>query len=630
MNYRLLEKINSPEDLKKLEISELIELASEIREYILDVTSVKPGHVGANLGVVEITIALHYVFNSPYDKIVWDVGHQCYTHKIITGRKDKFYNLREKGGISGFPDPNESDHDSFISGHSSTSVSVALGIVVADKLKNITDRNVIAFVGDGSMTSGQLYEALLNVGNIKPNLLIVLNDNRMSISPNKSPLSEYLLDIATSKTYNKIKQDVWRFLGKFQLARNIVQKIDNSLKTLILKHSNIFEAIGIRYFGPVDGHDLITLIEVLKSLKNIPGPKLLHVLTQKGKGYKPAEEKKDIFHSPGRFNRQTGEIIIENGTDKPQDYQYVLGETLIELAQKYDNFVVITPAMTIGSSLVEFSKKFPERFFDVGIAEQHAVTFAASLAYNNIKPFCVIYSTFLQRAIDQVIHDISIINSPVVLCIDRGGLVGNDGATHQGIFDIAYLRYIPNIILAAPKDEIELRNFLYTSLFLDKPIAIRYPREKGIHVNWKQQFQKIPLFKSEKIQDGEDVAILFYGALFDIINNVNKNLKQNGINIGIYNMRFAKPLDYETLHSICQTYKYIITIENGTIIGGFGSAISEFITMNNYKVILKTLGIPDNHIKHSSIDEQKKECGLTADALLNVVYKILKNKKFEY
>lgn len=623
MSYPLLDKINSPSDLKKLEITDLLQLAKEIRDYIIDVTSQNPGHVSANLGVVELTIAIHYVFNMPYDKIIWDVGHQAYTHKILTGRRDLFKTLRQKDGISGFPDPEESEYDAFIAGHSSTSISAGLGFAIADKLNNIKDRNIIVVIGDGSMTAGQAYEALLNVGCLKPNILIILNDNRMSISPNKSAFSEYLFDIATSKTYNKVKNDVWRLLGRFEVAQKFVQNIDNAIKSIVLKHSNIFEALGIRYFGPIDGHNIVSLISALNDLKYINGPKLLHVLTQKGKGYKAAEEHQDIFHSPGKFDRLTGTIIKENESDKPQNFQYVFGKTLVELAEQYKNIVAITPAMTIGSSLEEFSQKFPERFFDVGIAEQHAVTFAAALARNGLKPFCVIYSTFMQRAYDQFIHDVAIQQLPVVLCIDRAGLVGNDGVTHQGAFDISYFSCIPNVAIAVPKDEIELRNFMYSALFYDKPLIIRYPRENGIHKEWNKPFEKIEFFKGEVIQEGEKIAILLLGNLYSEIKQLNEELISNNIKVGIYNMRFAKPVDESLLHNICKLYKVLITVENNSIIGGFGSIVSDFVGRNNYCVQVIKCGIPDKFVKHSSINEQYQECGLDKESIKKIILKCI-------
>ncbi|MCX7954668.1 MAG: 1-deoxy-D-xylulose-5-phosphate synthase [Bacteroidales bacterium] len=628
MNYILLDKINSPDDLKKLEITELLQLAQEIREYILDVTSQNPGHVGANLGVVELTIAIHYVFNLPYDKVIWDVGHQCYTHKILSGRKEAFKMLRKKGGISGFPDPQESEYDAFIAGHSSTSISAGLGFAISDKLNNVNNRNIIVVIGDGSMTAGQAYEALINVGCHKPNILIILNDNRMSISPNKSAFSEYLFDIATSKTYNKVKNDVWRLLGRFEIAQKFVQNIDNAIKSIVLRHSNIFEALGIRYFGPIDGHNIISLISALNDLKDINGPKLLHVLTQKGKGYKAAEEKQDIFHAPGRFNRQTGDLIKEDDTDKPQNFQYVFGKTLVELAHMYNNIVAITPAMTIGSSLEEFAQKFPNRFFDVGIAEQHAVTFAAALAKNGLKPFCVIYSTFMQRAYDQFIHDVALQKLPVILCIDRAGLVGNDGVTHQGAFDISFFNCVPNTVIAAPKDEIELRNLMYSALFYNVPIIIRYPRESGIHVNWNKPFEKIESFKAEVIEEGENIAIIFAGNLYSEIKNLNEELLPKNIKIGIYNFRFIKPIDEELLHLICNKYRVIITLENNSIIGGLGSIVADFIATNNYNVRLVKLGIPDRFIKHSSVNEQYEECGLDKRSIKDTVLKVVSRYKF--
>ncbi|OFY97935.1 MAG: 1-deoxy-D-xylulose-5-phosphate synthase, partial [Bacteroidetes bacterium RIFOXYB2_FULL_35_7] len=485
----LLEKIHLPKDLKKLPEEQLVALCKELRHFIIDEVSANPGHLGASLGTVELTVALHYVFSTPWDQIVWDVGHQAYGHKILTGRKDEFHTNRKRGGISGFPNMKESEHDSFGVGHSSTSVSAALGIAIASKF-NKEKRNVIAVIGDGSMTGGMAFEGLNNVAASKANILVILNDNNMAIDPNTGALSEYLLDISTSKTYNKVKDDVWRLLGKVNRlgpnAQAIAQKINTGLKTIILRNSNLFQSLGIRYFGPVDGHDVALLTKVLRDLSNITGPKVLHIKTVKGKGLKQAEQNQTIYHAPGHFDKKTGELIaIKHEASEPPRYQDVFGKTLVELAEKNDKIIGITPAMASGCSMNFLFEKMPERAFDVGIAEQHAVTFSAGLATKGMIPFCNIYSSFMQRAFDQALHDVALQNLHVVFCLDRAGLVGQDGATHHGAYDIAYFRCIPNVTIAAPMDEIELRNIMYTAQAENTgPYVIRYPRGNGVHDEW--------------------------------------------------------------------------------------------------------------------------------------------------
>ncbi len=622
--YSILSTINSPADIKKLSQQDLLTLAKDVRKYIIDVISSHPGHLGASLGVVELTIALHYVFNTPYDRIIWDVGHQSYAHKILTGRRDNFDTLRKKGGISGFPTPKESEYDAFGVGHSSTSVSAALGMAIADKLQHVTDRNIIAVIGDGSMTAGMAFEAINNAGVSKANIIVVLNDNKMSINPNVGAISEYLLDIATSKTYNKVKDEVWRFLDRMEIAQKAVQKVDNAIKSMVLHHSNLFEALGFRYFGPTDGHDLLYLTKVLEDLKKFPGPKLLHIITQKGKGFKQAELDQITFHAPGKFDRETGEIIIEKKENETYPlYQDVFGYTLTELAQSNDKIVGITPAMLTGCSMNIFKQHFPERTFDVGIAEQHAVTFSAGLAKAGMKPFCNIYSSFMQRAYDQTIHDVAIQNLPVVFCLDRSGLVGEDGITHQGIYDLAYLRCIPNLIISAPKDEIELRNLMFTAANFPSPFVIRYPRGKGIHSRWQLPFETISVGKGEKILDGKDVAVLAIGLPVNFALKAATILHDKGINIGLYNMRFVKPLDNELLHEACQHYQYLITVEDGVLAGGFGSAVLEFMQNHHYFNPVVRLGIPDKFIEHASQSEQYEECNIDANTIANTVEKLI-------
>ncbi|MGQ9848111.1 MAG: 1-deoxy-D-xylulose-5-phosphate synthase [Bacteroidales bacterium] len=625
--YPLLSNVNSPDDLKKLNFQELIQLASELRQFIIDVVSSNPGHLGASLGVIELTIALHYVFNTPYDKIIWDVGHQAYGHKILTGRRDVFHTLRKKGGISGFPTPKESEYDAFGVGHSSTSISAALGIAIADKLNGITDRNVIAVIGDGSMTAGMAFEALNNAGASRANMIVVLNDNRMSISPNVGAFSEYLLDIATSKTYNRVKNDVWRILGRFEVAQKAVQKIDNAIKSIVLRHSNLFEALGFRYFGPIDGHDLLYLTKVLEDLKRIPGPKLLHIITQKGKGFKQAELDQVTFHAPGKFDKKTGQLIIEqNDEQTPPNYQDVFGYTLTELASKNEKIVGITPAMLVGCSMHIFQEHFPERTFDVGIAEQHAVTFAAGLAINGMKPFCNIYSTFMQRAYDQAIHDVIIQDLPVVFCLDRAGLTGADGVTHQGAFDISFFRCIPNIVIAAPKDEIELRNMMFTASEFNHPMVIRYPRGKGVHINWQKPFEKIEIGKGECLLEGENIAILALGHTVNFAMKAAEKLMEKGIFIAVYNMRFAKPIDKDLVLKACHRYSNILTVEDGAIMGGFGSGVLELMQEMGLNNKLVRLGIPDYFIEHAAQSEQYIECGFDTNSIVKAIEKILEEK----
>lgn len=625
--YPLLFKVNSPEDLKRLNSQDLLKLASELRQFIIDVVSCNPGHLGASLGVVELTIALHYVFKAPYDKIIWDVGHQAYGHKILTGRRDVFHTQRKKGGISGFPTPKESEYDAFGVGHSSTSISAALGIAIADKLKGITDRNVVAVIGDGSMTAGMAFEALNNAGTSKANMIVVLNDNRMSISPNVGAFSEYLLDITTSKTYNKVKNDVWRILGRVEIAQKAVQKIDNAIKSIVLRHSNLFEALGFRYFGPIDGHDLLYLSRVLEDLKKIPGPKLLHIITQKGKGFQQAEIDQVTFHAPGKFDKETGQLVVDqNEKQTPPYYQDVFGYTLTELATQNDKIVGITPAMLTGCSMHIFQEHFPERTFDVGIAEQHAVTFSAGMAINGLKPFCNIYSSFMQRAYDQAIHDVMLQDLPVVFCIDRGGLLGADGATHQGAFDISYFRCIPNVVIAAPKDEIELRNMMFTAVTFEHPIVIRYPRGKGIHVNWQKPFERVEIGKGERLLEGENIAVLALGHTVNFALRAAKKYEERGIKVAVYNMRFAKPIDKDLVMEACQKYSDILTVEDGALMGGFGSGVLELMHQMGLKNNVLRLGIPDYFIEHATQTEQYEECGYNTAGIVNAIDSILKKK----
>ncbi|MDA3953146.1 MAG: 1-deoxy-D-xylulose-5-phosphate synthase [Bacteroidales bacterium] len=625
MSTDLLKKILFPEDLKKLDLTELPELSKELRQFIIDIVSSNPGHFGASLGVVELTIALHYVFNTPYDRIVWDVGHQAYGHKILTGRRDEFHTNRKHNGLSGFPNIFESEYDSFGVGHSSTSISAALGMAKAAGFKNEEDRQIVAVIGDGSMTAGLAFEGLNNAGIEKTNLLVILNDNNMAIDPNVGALKEYLLDIATSKTYNKLKDDVWNLLGHLNKLghnyRKLAQQIDNAVKSLLFKQSNLFESLNFRYFGPVDGHDVVYLTKILTDLKNIKGPKLLHVITQKGKGFKQAELNQTTWHAPGKFNKDTGEILkIKTDKPLPLKYQEVFGHTLLELAKLNEKIVGITPAMPSGSSLNIMMKEMPERTFDVGIAEQHAVTFSAGLAKEGMLPFCAIYSSFMQRAYDQVIHDVAIQNLNVVFCLDRGGLVGEDGATHHGAYDLAYMRSIPNITVSAPMNEEELRNLMYTSQLIDKgPFSIRYPRGRGVMSEWRTPFKEIKVGTGRLIRKGSDIAILTIGHVGNHVVEASKALEKKHIDFAHYDMRFVKPIDKDLLHEIGKNFKNIITIEDGTVVGGFGSAVLEFMSENGYTVNIKRLGIADQFVDHGTPQELHRECGFDVEGIIKAV-----------
>lgn len=625
-----LSKINSPQDLKEnFQPEDLPEVCNDIRNYIVDIVSEKGGHFGASLGVVELTVALHYVFNTPYDQLVWDVGHQAYGHKILTGRKDDFHTNRIYRGISGFPKRSESEYDTFGVGHSSTSVSGALGMAVASRLKNERDRQHIAVIGDGAMTAGLAFEGLNHGGVEDTNLLVVLNDNCMSIDPNVGALKEYLTDITTSHTYNKIKDEVWNLLGKISKfgpnAQAIAQKIEHGIKSTLLKQSNLFESLNFRYFGPVDGHDVEYLTKVLDDLKDIPGPKILHCVTQKGKGYLPAETQSPTkWHAPGLFNKETGEVIkVIPKSPEPPKFQDVFGHTIIELAEKNEKIVGITPAMPSGSSLKYMMEAMPDRAFDVGIAEQHAVTFSAGLATQGMVPFCNIYSSFMQRAYDQVIHDVALQNLNVVFCLDRGGLVGADGATHHGAYDIAYMRCIPNMIVSSPMDEPELRNLMFTAQQKDMgPFSIRYPRGKGTNTDWKKPLKKIKVGTGRKIKSGEDIAVLTIGPIGTKVSKVIETLKDKGISVAHYDMRFAKPIDELLLHEVFGKFDRVVTVEDGCIQGGMGSAVIEFMADNGYKADIKRLGIPDKYIQHGSQEELYTECGYNTDDIINAVVEL--------
>ena len=628
---KILAQIESPADLKKLDQAQLVQLCDELRHFIIDNVSVYGGHFGASLGVVELTVALHYVFNTPYDQLVWDVGHQAYGHKILTGRRENFFTNRVYKGLSGFPKRKESPYDTFGVGHSSTSVSAALGMAVASKYLGLEEKQHIAVIGDGALTGGMAFEGLNHAGVSDTNLLIILNDNCMSIDPNVGALKDYLTDITTSKIYNKLKDDVWNLLGKLSMfgksAQEIVSKVENGIKSTLLSQSNLFESLNLRYFGPVDGHDVDHLVAVLNDLKNIKGPKILHCVTVKGKGYGPAEKgNATTWHAPGTFDKITGEIH-KKIYEKPQapKYQDVFGNTLVELAKANDKIIGITPAMPSGSSLNIMMKEMPTRAFDVGIAEQHAVTFSAGLATQGLIPFCNIYSSFMQRAYDQVIHDVCIQNLPVNFCLDRAGFAGADGPTHHGAYDLAYFRCLPNMIVAAPMNETELRNLMYTAQLprKEKAFSIRYPRGQGVLPMWKTPFEEIKIGTGRRISEGEDVAILTIGHIGNYAVAVCQELEKQGIKIGHYDIRFVKPLDNELLHEVFNSYKKIITVEDGCIQGGFGSAILEFMADHHYTAEVRRLGIPDQIIEHGEQHELHHECGFDVRGIEKAVLAML-------
>lgn len=617
----ILNTIDYPEDLRKLPLDDLGEVCAELRQYIIDVLSENPGHLGASLGTVELTVALHYVFNTPYDRIVWDVGHQAYGHKILTGRRDAFRTLRKLGGISGFPNPAESPYDAFIAGHASNSISAAMGMSVASALKNELDRHVIAVIGDGAMTGGLAFEGLNNASANPNNLLIILNDNDMAIDDCVGGLSQYLVDITTSQTYNKMRYDVYRGLRKMKLInddrRENILRFNNSLKALITRQHNLFEGFSIRYFGPVDGHDVNYLIKVLNDIKDMSGPKLLHIKTKKGKGFKPAEESATEWHAPGLFNKETGKRIISQNLNEPLLYQDVFGHTLAELAAQDERIVGVTPAMPTGSSMIHLMKAFPNRAFDVGIAEGHAVTFSAGLAKEGMIPFCNIYSSFMQRAYDMIIHDVAIQKLHMVICLDRAGLVGEDGATHHGVFDLAYLRPIPNLVISSPLNEWDLRKLMYTGYKENHgPFVIRYPRGKGEKKDWQNPLETLPVGKGKKLRDGDDIAVLSLGPIGnEVMKAIGRIEEAEGLSVAHYDMIFLKPIDEEILHEVGRKFTRIVTVENGVVKGGLGSAVLEFMADNDYTPRIKRIGIPDTFIEHGPVPEQYKICGMDAESI---------------
>ena len=620
----LLEQIEFPADLRQLNIEQLPQVCKELRDFIIDESSRNPGHFGASLGTVELTVALHYAFNTPEDRLIWDVGHQAYGHKILTGRKKNFNTNRKLGGLSGFPNPQESDYDSFVAGHASISISAATGMAIAAKAKG-ENRQIVAIIGDGALTGGEAFEALDYAGGSKANILVILNDNDMAIDANVGGLHQYLIDVITSPSYNRFRDKTWNFSTKLSQfgpdLRELFKKMGRGLKSLFFKESNLFESLGFRYFGPIDGHNVFQLTRTLQDIQNIPGPKILHIHTQKGKGFKPAEEEQTEWHAPRKFDKETGEMIpLPDKNTIPPKYQEVFGETLLELAQKDERVMGVTPAMATGCSMNILMKKMPDRAFDVGIAEQHAVTMSAGMAKEGLIPFCNIYSTFMQRAYDQVIHDVALQKLHVVFCLDRAGLVGADGVTHHGLFDIPYMRAIPNMIVAAPMNEIELRNMMFTAYSTPQPFAIRYPRGNGEYLQWHSEMQLMEIGKAECLRSGEKVAVLTIGTVGNTaMKAVDKVYTETGKMAALYNFRWVKPIDSETIKTIAQSFETIITIEDGLIAGGFGSAVLEELESTHFAGTVVRMGVHDEFVPHGTQQELYKICGFDFDSIVQQI-----------
>lgn len=628
LKHSLLDTLHNPEELRKLNMEQLPEVCKELREDIIKQVSCNPGHFAASLGTVELTVALHYVYNTPYDRIVWDVGHQAYGHKILTGRKESFSTNRKLGGIKPFPSPEESEYDTFACGHASNSISAALGMAVAAKHKGETDRHIVAVIGDGSMSGGLAFEGLNNASSTPNNMLIILNDNDMSIDRSVGGMKQYLLNLTTSNRYNQLRFKAYKALCKVGIMnekrRKTMLRFNNSLKSIVAHQQNIFEGMNIRYFGPIDGHNVKKLAQVLRDIKDLDGPKILHLHTTKGKGFEPAEKNPGVWHAPGKFDPDTGERIVSDTSGLPPRYQDVFGETLLELAQQNPKVVGVTPAMPSGCSMNILMNEMPDRAYDVGIAEGHAATFSGGLAKEGLLPFCNIYSSFMQRAYDHVIHDIALLNLPVVLCLDRAGLVGEDGPTHHGAFDLAYFRTIPNMTIASPMNEHELRRLMYTAQLPDKgPFVIRYPRGRGVLTDWKCPLEELPIGKGRKLKEGKDMAVITLGPIGNLAAKAIERAEQaSGKNIAHYDLRFLKPLDEAMLHEIGKQFKQVITIEDGALNGGMGSAVLEFMADNNYQPNISRIGIPDKFIEHGTIPELYKICGMDEESIVN---KILAN-----
>lgn len=626
MNYELLNTVKTPADLKKLEVKQLPRLCDELRHFVIEQMSHAPGHFAASLGVIELTVAIHYVYDTPYDKLVWDVGHQAYGHKILTGRREAFHTLRRKGGISGFPNTFESEYDAFGVGHSSTSISAALGMATAAKLKGEKSRHVVAVIGDGALTGGEAFEALNNMSAASPDMLVILNDNNMAIDKVTGGLSQYLLDISTSSLYNRLRNKLSQYLDRKDDSAtghtSLLTKLTNGLKNLASHQANMFEGLNIRYFGPTDGHDVEYLVSILRDLKRIGGPKMLHVITVKGKGFKAAEENPTKWHSVGKsFDPETGEPLVkQSDAPHPPRFQDVFGETLLELARKNDKILGITPAMPSGCSLNIMMKEMPDRCFDVGIAEQHAVTFSAGLAISGFIPFCNIYSTFAQRAFDQVIHDVALQRLDVVMCLDRGGLVGADGATHHGVFDIAMLRPVPNLTLMSPMTEPELRDMMFTAQMGGKgALVIRYPRGEGSTVDWRTPMKPVEIGRGRKLRSGSGVAIMSYGPIGVEAEEICDRLAEEGVKAAHYDMRFAKPLDTALIDDAMGNASLIVTMEDGVREGGIGTAITEYAKDKGYAGTVARIGVPDEFIGHGSVGELYRECGMDTESVMAVI-----------
>ncbi len=628
LSMKYLQNINNPDDLKKLSVEQLIDVSSDLREFIIEQLSNNPGHFGSSLGTVELTVALHYLYNTPYDRLVWDVGHQAYGHKILTERRDLFHTNRKLGGLSGFTNPAESEYDTFMAGHASTSISAALGMAVAASLKK-EDRNIVAIIGDGSMTGGLAYEGLNNVCSQPNNLLIILNDNNMSIDNNVGGMQDYLIKLTTSAKYNKFRNNVYQGFKRRKLIsekdKNLVLRFNNSVKSLITKEQNLFEGFNLRYFGPVDGHDLPGLIRILRNIKDMKGPKLLHIKTVKGKGFKPAEKSATVWHAPGLFNIETGERVVKIKQNQPPLYQDVFGHTLVEMAEKDERIVGVTPAMPTGCSMIHMMNEFPDRSFDVGIAEAHAVTFSAGMAKEGLIPFCNIYSSFMQRAYDQVIHDVALQKLKVIMCLDRSGLVGADGPTHHGVFDLAYMRPIPNLVISAPYNENELRNLMHTATYgNDGPFVIRYPRGQGELSDWKNEPKILPIGKGRKLRKGKEIAVLSIGTIGNSAARAIDKAEKLGLSIAHYDMVFLKPLDEEMLKEVSKNFKQIITVEEGVKKGGLGSAVIEYLSDNqlNKNINIHQIGIDDEFITHGTVPELQEIAKIDENSIFDDIIEV--------
>ena len=628
-HFPLLATIDSPADLKKLSIDQLPQVCDELRGFIIHELSTNPGHFASSMGAVDIVVALHYVFNTPDDRLVWDVGHQAYAHKILTGRRDLFHTNRKLGGISGFPNPSESEYDTFTAGHASNSISAALGMSIAAELQGNPDRRVVAVIGDASISGGMAFEGLNNASINNTNLLIILNDNDMAIDANVGALGEYMTKLSTSHRYNNLRYKTYQFLRRHNVVndsrKGIVLRFNNAVKSLLTGQQNIFEGLNIRYFGPFDGHDVRRLVKVFSEVKDMSGPKLVHLHTVKGKGYPVAEADPTTWHAPGRFNEATGERVKDEHAEyAPLKYQDVFGHTLVELAQANDRIVGITAAMPGGTSIAMMQEALPERTFDVGISEGHAVTFAGGLAKDGLHPFCAIYSTFLQRGYDQIVNDIAIQHLPVTFCIDRGGLVGEDGVTHHGLFDLAYLRCIPGMTVASPMNEHQLRNLMYTSQLPGMgPFAIRYPRGRGSLVDWRNVMQEQPVGRGRKLSDGDQLALLTLGPLGNDVARVVARLRERGISVGHYDMIYLKPLDEALVAEAAGRYRHVVTVEDGTTMGGLGTAVAEWMAHNGSAARLTTLGVNDTFVQHGKPSELYAQCGIDEQSIEHTIIDLL-------